>query len=177
MAKKSKKKEKIPMDTPVIRDIDQIRETPEAYLQVDMIREHRVVDTFFMPSETDEFVYLGKNYDIDDDSIFLQPFRDQFIPTIVVREKKGTQKFKKINRGITGKALALLYRTKLYQTLLTPADDKYNLFVILLVIIQLSALAFVVYFLISMGRLPGEVPDIPMPINPRPGIIFPWGWF
>jgi len=169
-------KKKIPVDTDSIRDLEVVRKNPEAYIQIDMIREHRVVDTFYFPSDTTSFVYLGKKYDIDDESIYLQPFRDQFIPTVVAREKKGTQLFKKINRGITGKALALLYQTRLYQTLLTPSEDKYNLFVILLIIIQLAALGVVVYFLIAQGQLPGEVPDVPFINNPRPGLIMPWWW-
>jgi len=54
-----------------------------------------------------------------------------------------------MNKGITGKALSLLYMEQLYTSLLYSEDIKYNLFIVILSIACLVCYAVGCYFLFN----------------------------
>jgi len=57
--------------------------------------------------------------------------------------------FKQNNKGITGKALSLLYKNRLYETLLRTDTPNYNIFVILLLLAQMILFAVALYFTLT----------------------------
>lgn len=112
------------------------------YLEINIIRKNRTVDNFYIDNNKKEFKYNKKTYKIDDNSIYVIPLKSGLImPTVFFYEdKKNPLLFKKTNRGITGKAMSLLYNEKLYIQLFYPDVGKYNLFVVIL-----SVALFIVY--------------------------------
>jgi len=79
--------------------------------------------------------------------------KDYFIPTCFYKE--GTSSpvdFRNTNKGISGKALSLLYDIKLYIDLFSGEEGKYNLFVVILTIISISCYLIGLYFVLG-GRI------------------------
>lgn len=122
---------------------------PEYYLKVNMVRGSRMIDTFFIPSGTATFGYGKKSYQVREQDIFLLPHRgEQFIPTAFFREGEGKPKsFLMENKGITGKALTLLYTKQLYRNLIYEDDLKYNFFIVILQIVGLVLYGIGLYLL------------------------------
>lgn len=155
--------------------LKEVRKNPEYYIEINMVTDSRVVDTFFIPADTKKFHYKTKEYDVDEETIYLLPTKiGAFMPTC--HYKEGTLKprgFKQTNKGITGKALSLLYMEQLYTSLLYSEDVKYNLFIVILSIASLIAYGIGCYFLFvhEGGMLPKE--GIPLPPI---GLILP-RWF
>lgn len=140
----------------------EVRRDPEYYIEINMVTKSRVVDTFFIPSERKVFHYKTKEYNVDEDTIYLLPTKiGLFMPTC--HYKEGTvqpQGFRQTNRGITGKALSLLYMEQLYTSLLYSEDLKYNFFIVVLSIAILIAYGIGLYFLFfnNGGLLPQSIP-------------------
>ena len=151
--------------------LKEVRRNPEYYIEINMVTTSRVVDTFYIPAETRRFHYKTSEYKVDEENIYLLPTRlGLFMPTTYYKE--GTlnpRGFKQTNKGITGKALSLLYMEQLYTSLLYSEDVKYNLFIVILSIASLIAYGVGCYFLFfhNGGLLQGGQPA---PI----GLILPW---
>ncbi len=131
-----------------IKDISMIKKNPQDYLEINIIKKSRVVDTFAIHIENKKFHYKKKEYLIVEEGIYLLPTkRDILMPSSFYREGKPTPtNFKNTNKGITGKALSLLYMEQLYTSLLYAEDQKYNLFIVILLIANLIAFAIGAYF-------------------------------
>jgi hypothetical protein len=151
----------------------EVKKNPEYYIEINMVTKNRVVDTFFIPAEKKKIHYKTKEYVINEEAIYLLPTKlGLFMPTCYYKE--GTYEprgFKQMNKGITGKALSLLYMEQLYTSLLYSDDVKYNFFIVILSIAILICYGVGCYFLFinNGGLLPKEAVPLP-PID----LIFPW---
>jgi len=129
-------------------DLEKVQAHPERYIEVNIIKKSRVVDTFFIYADKPYFKYKDKKYNIVETGIYLLPKKGFFVPTCFYYEDKDKPvSFKQKNKGITGKALTLLYKTRLYNTLLKTEDNSYNVFVILFLIIQMILFGVALYFM------------------------------
>jgi hypothetical protein len=129
--------------------LKEVKRNPEYYIEINMVTKSRVVDTFYIPSERKTFHYKKKEYKVDEEAIYLLPTKlGLFMPTCHYKEGTYEPKgFRQTNRGITGKALSLLYMEQLYTSLLYSEDIKYNLFIVILSIAILIAYGIGCYFL------------------------------
>jgi hypothetical protein len=121
--------------------IQEIREHPEKYLEVNIIKSNRMIDTIFKYSNKDKIKIENDktDYKIDSDCIFLVPKKGYFIPTIYYIEGHDKPlKFENKNRGITCNALSLLWNYLLYKPLLEIGKDNWNLIYIIMLIIALA---------------------------------------
>ena len=149
-----------------VSDMKSIKKNPENYLEVNIIRKSRVVDTFAVSIDTKKLTYKERPYDIVEESIYLLPTKAGYLmPTSFYKEGNGKPVgFKNTNKGITGKALSLLYSEQLYATLLFSEDEKYNLFIVILLAACLIAFCVGCYFVFfHEGGLFGP----PYPIYPH----------
>jgi hypothetical protein len=131
-------------------DLKKIMKNPERYIEINIIKKSRVVDTFFIFADKKTFHYKDKRYEIIEEVVYLLPRRGYFVPTCFYRE--GTAKpvgFRQTNKGITGKALSLLYRHRLYETLLRTEDKNMNIFIIIFNILTLIIFGVAMYFLFN----------------------------
>jgi len=128
-----------------------IKENPNLFIEVNMIREDRTVDNFYIDGHKRKFTYNKHKYVIDNNSIYVVSLKNNMIlPTVYFYEenkKKLSLKFKNLNKGITGKALSLLYNEKLYMQLFYPSVGKYNFFVVVLSIVCLGVFSGGIYLL------------------------------
>lgn len=151
----------------------EVKKNPEYYIEINMVTKNRVVDTFFIPAEKKKIHYKTKEYVINEEAIYLLPTKlGLFMPTCYYKE--GTYEprgFKQMNKGITGKALSLLYMEQLYTSLLYSDEVKYNFFIVILSIAILICYGVGCYFLFinNGGLLPKDAVPLP-PID----LIFPW---
>lgn len=129
-------------------DIKKVRQNPQEYVEVNIIRKSRVVDTFAVPITKTKIKYKKAFYVVDEKYIYLLPTKHGYLmPTSFYKEGiTSPVKFLNTNKGITGKALALLYMEKLYATLLAPDEEKYNFFIVVLSIAILICFAIGCYF-------------------------------
>ena len=117
-----------------IQDTKSIKKNPHRYIEINIIRKDRTIDNFFILGSKQSFKYDKKKYNIDSECIYIVPLKNgSIMPTCFFNEKNEKPKlFKKTNKGITGKALSLLYNEKLYVQLFYPDIGKYNFFIIVL---------------------------------------------
>jgi hypothetical protein len=161
------------------KDIYKVRQHPEHYIEVNIIKNSRLVDTFYISAENKYFNYKSKKYNITEDGIYLLPQRSGFfIPTVFYYESNSKPVgFKQTNKGITGKALSLMYQENLYTTLLHAGEDKYNLLIVILTIGVFIAYGILLYLLFMHGNggVLGQGSNVP-PVSPQ--VIMPawWGW-
>jgi len=129
-----------------------VRLNPEYYIEINIVKKNRVVDAFYIDSEIKEFTFKKKKYAILEDNIYLLPTRSNvMMPTSYYREDDTKPKgFRQENKGITGKALSLLYMEQLYTSLLYSEDVKYNFFIVILSIAILICFAIGLYLLFFM---------------------------
>lgn len=127
-----------------------INKHPEMYIEINMVKKIRIVDNFFIKADTKNFHYKDKEYTIDEERVYLLPTKSGYImPTAFYFEEKiKPTSFKQLNKGITGKALSLLYDENLYIDLFSVDESKYNFVIVILLIIGLCAYAggMYVYF-------------------------------
>lgn len=129
-------------------DLEKVERHPERYIEINIIKKSRVVDTFFIFADKSKFKYKKKEYKIKEDGIYLLPKKGFFVPTSFYYEDKFEPiGFKQTNKGITGKAMTLLYKNRLYATLLKAEDPNYNIFVIILLLAQMILFGIAMYFI------------------------------
>lgn len=130
------------------KDLKKVKKNPEQYLEINMVKKSRVVDTFYIKVDKATFQYKNKHYHINEDVVYLLPMKGYFVPTCYYKE--GTVNpvgFKQKNKGITGKALTLLYKTRLYDTLLKVEDNSLNIFIVFFTILLMILYGIGMYFL------------------------------
>lgn len=151
--------------------LPQVKKNPEDYVEINMIKKTRVVDAYYIPAEKKVFHYKKKEYHVKEDSIYLLPTKTgMFMPTCYYHEDKNEPTgFKQTNKGITGKALSLLYMEQLYTSLLYSEDLKYNFFIVILSIASLIAFGIGCYFVFFHGG--GLFAPAPPPVLPPGPVI------
>lgn len=150
-----------------------VKRHPELYIEINVVKKSRVVDTFYIDAERRTFFYKKKNCNVKEDAIYLLPTRlGAFMPTTYYKEGDPEPKgFKQTNKGITGKALSLLYMEQLYTSLLYSEDVKYNFFIVILSIACLIAYGIGCYFLFT-GAWIAKPPEGGSPVITT--ILLPW---
>lgn len=148
-----------------VNDIALIKKFPENYLTINVIRKSRVVDTFAIPIDKKKFRYKDKEYKVQEEGIYLLPTKQGILmPTSFYKEGHHEPTgFHNTNKGITGKALSLLYMEQLYTSLLYAEDNKYNLFIVILLIACLIGFGVACYFVFMHG---GGMFSNPIPSGP-----------
>lgn len=122
-------------------NLKDITKHPEQYIEINMVKKIRIVDNFYISADIREFHYKDKEYSINEERIYLLPTKTGYImPTAFYFETNNDPtSFKQTNKGITGKALTLLYDENLYQDLFSEDVSKYNFIIVILLIINLFA--------------------------------------
>lgn len=162
-------------------ELSNVKRNPENYVEINMIKKTRVVDAYYIKAEQKKFHYKNKEYQVKEDSIYLLPTKTgMFMPTCYYHEGSNEPTgFKQTNKGITGKALSLLYMEQLYTSLLYSEDLKYNFFIVILSIASLIAYGIGCYFVFfhNGGMFSQPAPaqpaqDIPHVISLIRGFIY-----
>ena len=132
-------------------DLKNIDKKPENYIEINMVKNIRIVDNFFIPSDKKKFTYKKVVYDIVEKNIYIWASKkDFFVMTAFYHEdKKDPITFTQKNKGITGKALTTLYTPEFYQGLHDHEKIQYNLYVVFLTIVSICAYGIGLYFLIT----------------------------
>jgi hypothetical protein len=148
-------------------DLTLVKKEPEQYIEINIIEISRVVDAFYIPANRKTFHYKKKEYKVNEEAVYLLPTKSgAFMPTCYYRENNlNPTGFKNTNKGITGKAMSLLYMEQLYTSLLYSEDQKYNLFIVILSIAILIAYGIGMYFTFMHGGgiFKPAIPDTPLP--------------
>lgn len=132
------------------KHLTDVKKYPDRYIEINIISNTRMVDNFYIKSDLKSFTYKKKRYYIDDKRIFLMPKKQGFL-MLTCFYKEGSSKpkdFKKTNKGITSKALTLLYDEDLYAGLFPIDEKKYNFFIVVfsLLIFILNCIAYYMIF-------------------------------
>jgi len=135
------------------KELSKIHKNPENYIEINMIKKIRMVDNFYIPGNLKNFTYNKIKYDIIEENIYILPTKKGFfMPTSFYYEgNKQPVDFINLNQGITGKGLSLCYEKKSYEDVFSGEEVKYNLFVVVFLIIGISAYAIGSYFLFTGG--------------------------
>ena len=135
------------------KELKKISKNPENYIEINFIKKIRIVDSFYIHSNIKEFTYGKTVYKIDEESIYILPTKKgYFMPTCFYKEEVvNPVNFKQKNKGITGKALSLLYDPKFYDDLFSAEEGKYNLFVVVFLLISIGSFLVGLYFVLSGG--------------------------
>lgn len=150
-------------------DLSKVRKNPELYIEINIISKSRIVDNFFISIDKKSFKYDKFTYNIIDENLYLLPSKQGFfmVTSFFIEKDRNAKSFKKTNKGITGKALSLLYDENLYTDLFSGDENKYNLFIVILSIITLILFSAGLYLLFFYD------PSIPPPqiITPVESVI------
>lgn len=132
-------------------DLKKVEKNPENYIEINIIKKIRLVDSFYITSDLKKFKYKKIDYDIIEENVYILPTKSKFfMPTCFFYEdKKDPVSFAQKNKGITGKALTLLYNPKLYKDLFSGEEVQYNLFIVVLYMISISAYLIGLYHLLG----------------------------
>lgn len=123
-----------------------IKENPENYMQVNIIKKNDMIETFYKYLEKKTFTYWGKEYQLESEGIILLPRKGYFIPAIFFREgHKNPIIFVNKNKGIPSRAMTLLYDLRLYRALIKLEEKNINIILIILNIVTLILLSVVIY--------------------------------
>lgn len=153
------------------KDLKLVRKNPEKYIEINVITITRMVDNFYISISNKYFYYKDKKYTIDQEKVYLLPTKyGYFMPTSFFKENNFQSKsFKRTNKGITGKALSLLYDENLYIDLFSTDEKKYNFFIVVFSLMTLILLVGGIYYLYILNK-PEGIPS--EPINFVSTIIF-----
>lgn len=139
-------------------DMEKVRSNPAFYLEINMVKQSRVVDTFYIHSYDKKFTYQGSKFKVVEEGVYLLPRGNFFVPTSFYHEEKGNPVgFRQTNKGITGKALTLLYQHRLYKQLIFEEGGIINALIVILSIAILILYAVGLYFLTG-GTAGGVLP-------------------
>lgn len=133
------------------KELKKVSKNPENYIEINVIKKIRIVDSFYISSKLKHFKYKDMEYDIIEEKIYILPTKgNYFMPTSFYYEgDKDPISFKQTNKGITGKALSLLYNSKLYADLFSEDETKYNLFIVVFLMISITAYFIGLYYLLG----------------------------
>lgn len=118
-------------------ELSNVKKNPDSYIEINMI-SNRIVDNFYIKLTHRSFKYKTKTYNIDEKKIYLLPTKSGFL-MLTSFYKQGDPKpksFDKTNKGITSKALSILYNDSLYYDLFAPDETKYNFIIAVFLIVN-----------------------------------------
>lgn len=138
------------------KELKDVVKKPRNYIEINIIKKIRVVDSFYIPSNLKNFHYKETRYNIDEGKIYLLPTKTGFLmPTSFYYEGDIVPvepiDFKQTNEGISGKELSLLYDIELFRGLFPFNETKYNLFIVFFLIISVGSYLVGLYLLFFRG--------------------------
>lgn len=133
------------------KELKKVGKNPENYIEINIIKKIRIVDSFYISSKLKKFNYKKIEYSIVEENIYILPTKQNFfMPTSFFYEGvKDPVSFKQTNEGITGKALSLLYNSKLYRDLFSEDFNEYNMFIVIFLIISIAGYFIGLYHLLG----------------------------
>lgn len=128
--------------------LSKVKKNPEIYIEINMITKNRMVDNFYILCDITSFKYRKETYTINEKRLYLLPSKSGFfmLTSFYKEGTKDARNFQKTNKGITSKALTLLYNERLYLYLLSSDEKKYNLFIAVFSIAILICYGVGIYF-------------------------------
>lgn len=145
---RKKKQEKTETKNETNETID-ITDYPEKYLEINIIKKDkfRMVETIYEFIDNKEFEYDGKKYNIDSKCIFIIPSSKSFLQTsYYVEGNPSPLDFSNKNSGIPCNALSLLWKYKLYKTLMELEEKNINFILIVLLLASMVMYGVGLYF-------------------------------
>lgn len=139
-----------------IKDVtmEEIQDNPENFLEINVIRDTKIIETSYIFAGKKTFKYKGDNYEVDHDLNLHNPKGRYVIPTAFYKEGNAKPiSFKNLNKGIPSKVLTLLYDTRLYRILIQPETGNLNWVLIIVTIIQIIMMGIIVWGLWNNGYL------------------------
>lgn len=134
--------------------IEKIQANPDKYIEINIIKENRIIDTFHVYADEYKFKYKKLTYNVKSKSVILLPKHDYFIPCAYYREGiKNPISFENKNKGVPSRILTLLYDLRLYKMLIQLENKNINIILIALCIIELVAFGLLTYTLYNTGVL------------------------
>lgn len=134
-------------------DLSKVKKTPENYIEINMINKNRMVDNYYIPISKKGFEYRKKKYRVNEKKIYLLPSKSGFF-TLTSFYKEGQtepKSFQNTNKGITSKALTILYNERLYNDLFAPDEAKYNFIIAIFGFITIILYSIGMYLLFRGG--------------------------
>jgi hypothetical protein len=131
------------------KELRDLHKNPEFYLEVNIVKTIRIVDTFYIKNNIKVFHYKKMVYNIVEEHVYLLPSKKGFfMPTCFYYENNiEPVSFKQTNKGITGKAFSLLYDENLYSDMFSVDENKYNLVIVILLSISIGSYLLGLYYL------------------------------
>lgn len=126
-----------------------ISEYPEKYLEINIVRKDkfRMVETIYEFIDNKTFDYKDKEYNIDSKCIFIIPNNKSFLQTsYYVEGNPNPLDFSNKNVGIPCNALSLLWKYKLYKTLMELDEKNINFILIILLLASMVMYGVGLYF-------------------------------
>ena len=132
--------------------IEKIEQHPDRYLEVNILKKNRIIDTFYVYADKYKFKYNDVTYNVRSKAIILLPKHDYFIPAIYYKEGvTNPVSFENKNKGVPSRILTLLYDLRLYKMLIQLERKNINIILIVLCIISLVAFGMLTYALYNNG--------------------------
>jgi len=130
-------------------ELSNVRKTPENYIEINMINKNRMVDNFYIGINYKSFRYRKKRYNINEKKIYLLPSKSGFfmLTSFYIENQIQAKDFQNTNKGITSKALTILYNERLYNDLFAPDETKYNFFIAIFSVVNLILYTIGLYLL------------------------------
>jgi len=121
------------------KELSQVKKNPENFIEINMISLNQVVDNFYIKNTHTRFKYRKKDYKIDQKHIYLLPTKSGslILTSFYLEDNTNPQSFEQKNRGITCKALTLLYNPNLYALLVDFDEKKYNMIIAIFSVVLL----------------------------------------
>lgn len=149
-----KDESQIYMDHNKTISLKDIKENPELYIKVNIIRKNTIIDTTYVMTKNKKFEYEGEKYNVDESKNLHEPKGNYVIPTSYYTEGDPNQlSFKNFNTGIPAKILTLLFDPHLYSILINIENKSTNWILIILTIANIVLMGVVTYGLYSNGLI------------------------
>lgn len=132
----------------------EIIDYPEKYLEINIIKKDkfRMVETIYEFISEKEFEYEGKKYIIDSKCIFIIPNKKGFLQTsYYIEGNENPLDFSNKNVGIPCNALSLLWKYKLYKTLMELDEKNINFILIILLLASMAMFGVSMYLQYNGG--------------------------
>jgi hypothetical protein len=136
-----------------------IKEHPELYIEVDIIKETTgMIESHIIYATERKFKLDGSTYNLKPYGLILEPMHDNFLPLYVFKEKNPLPiDFTNKNKRVPGRVLTLLYNLDTYRILIQMERKNLNLILVILGVVTIVILA--IYGWLNYGH--GQLPKLP----------------
>jgi hypothetical protein len=156
--KESKKKESKKNDEKKEPSKKEIREHPELYIKVKIIKDITgMIESHYIYASERKFKLGNTTYKLKPYGLILEPMHDNFLPMYIFKEgKEYPIDFTNKNKRIPARVLTLLYNLDTYRILIQMERKNLNLILVIIGIVTIGILA--VYGWLNYGH--GQIPKL-----------------